>query len=77
MFDLFWGADKENPKTIEQCNELIEELGNADFIQALQIHKKWQEFIYTSDPTYTALVPPYNIEISDIGEITLTIKTEN
>lgn len=72
-FTKVWGGF-ENPKPIEECQNIIDEIGHADFIQALQVHAKWQEFIYTADQTYVPLAPPYDIGIDEAGVVTLTEK---
>jgi len=70
-FENMW-FNPETEGNMTRVQNLLNEIGYADLLNAFQSHSAWQTFIATADPSYVPLVPPYNVTVGEDGSITLS-----
>ena len=67
-FDDLWSG-----LTMQEAQEVLDLFG-VEAAKLFTIHKAWQDFIKTVDPTYEYLVPPYEVTFNEDGTVTLSEK---
>jgi len=68
-FNNLWGSE-ESPVGIEEVQSVLDMFGEYA-LQLFLIHRAWQNFIKSVDPSYEELVPPYEYIINPDGTVTL------
>ena len=69
-FGDLWG-DPSNPTSMEEAQATLDLFG-SDATQLFIVHKAWQTFIATFDPSYEIIEPPYDIAFNQDGTVTLS-----
>lgn len=72
QFDNFWGPER-NRKPMAEVQAVLD-AGGTDACQVFIAHGANQDFIKAIDPSYVALVPPYNYTIHEDCTVTLSEK---